>query len=131
MDHPAMRAFLADKYAERDAKLMDTPAYLDRIGIDSAYPYLTRSTDQKITDKDYVTGERQHLTGVQRFAPNFETRKQRYGDRVDTLLRLQNEFKEWLTPDKQEEYGVRLPVPAAEPVDPSMLDKLMNFIQGK
>lgn len=44
---------------------------------------------------------------------------------------LLNEFKEWLTPEKQEKYGVRLPVPAAEPVDPSMLDKLMNFIQGK
>jgi hypothetical protein len=42
-----------------------------------------------------------------------------------------NEFKKWLTPEKQKKYGIRLPVPAAEPVDPSMLDKLMNFIQGK
>jgi len=131
MDHPAMRAFLADKYAERDAKLMDTPSYLDRINIDSAYPYLTRSTKQEITDKDYVNAERQHLTGVERFNPNFESRKQLYGDRADTLLRLQNQFKEWLTPERQEQYGVRLPVPAAEPVDPSMLDRLIDFIQGK
>lgn len=131
MDRPAMRAFLADKYAERDAKLMDTPAYLDRIGIDTSYPYLTRSTNQEITDKDYVRAKRQHLTGTQRFAPNFEPRKQRYGDRADTLLRLQNDFREWLTPEKQEKYGVRLPVPAAEPVDPSMLDRLIEFIQGK
>jgi len=42
-----------------------------------------------------------------------------------------NEFKEWLTPERQEQYGVRLPVPAAEPVDPSMLDRLIDFIQGK
>tara|TARA_R110000803_G_scaffold15162_3_gene42195 strand:+ start:1525 stop:2466 length:942 start_codon:yes stop_codon:yes gene_type:complete len=130
MDHPAMRAFLADKYAERDAKLMDTPNYLRRIDIANAYPYLTRSTEQKITDKDYVSSERQHRTGVQRFAPDFEERKKRYGDQADTLLRLQNEFQNWLTPEKQEKYGVRLPVPAAEPVDPTMLDKLMNFIQG-
>ena len=49
----------------------------------------------------------------------------------DNQRELLSEFRNWLTPEKQEKYGVRLPVPAAEPVDPSMLDKLMNFIQGK
>lgn len=50
---------------------------------------------------------------------------------LDDYSKLQNEFRNWLTPEKQEKYGVRLPVPAAEPVDPSMLDRLIDFIQGK
>jgi hypothetical protein len=41
------------------------------------------------------------------------------------------DFKKWLTPEKQEKYGVRLPVPAAEPVDPSMLDRLIEFHTGQ
>jgi hypothetical protein len=49
----------------------------------------------------------------------------------DDYRNLLGEFKEWLTPERQEQYGVRLPVPAAEPVDPSMLDRLIDFIQGK
>jgi hypothetical protein len=49
----------------------------------------------------------------------------------DDYRKLLGNFREWLTPEKQEKYGVRLPVPAAEPVDPSMLDRLIDFIQGK
>ena len=55
----------------------------------------------------------------------------------ERYAKLNEDFKQWLTPEKQKKYGVRLPIPAAQPryaeesKDASMLDKLIEFIQGK
>lgn len=49
----------------------------------------------------------------------------------DDYRKLMGAFKEWLTPEKQQQYGIRLPVPAVQPKDTSMLDRLIEFIQGK
>jgi len=80
-------------------------------------------------------------TGRNRGRPLSARQEHRYLDQLisevpnrmvlDDYSKLQNEFRNWLTPEKQEKYGIRLPVPAAEPVDPSMLDRLIDFIQGK
>tara|TARA_R110000782_G_scaffold48307_1_gene105812 strand:+ start:136 stop:927 length:792 start_codon:yes stop_codon:yes gene_type:complete len=44
---------------------------------------------------------------------------------------MMSRFEEWLTPEKQEEYGIRMPLKSSVPAEPSVLDRLMDFIQDK
>jgi len=40
---------------------------------------------------------------------------------------LQDNTRRYLTPERQEELGVRLPIPAAKPKTPSLIEKLENY----
>jgi hypothetical protein len=91
----------------------DSPAFLDfleQTGRNEGKPLSARQEHRYIDKSPYEVNDRM----VQ-----------------DSYRKLLDNFREWLTPERQEQYGVRLPVPAAEPVDPSMLDRLIDFIQGK
>jgi len=109
-DSPAFIDFLEETGRNRGRPLS---SILEHKYIDSAEDSNVAYDEMFRYDRNSDKGDFRNLQGKQ-----------------DEYRQLQSEFKEWLTPEKQEQYGVRLPVPAAEPVDPSMLDKLMNFIQG-
>ena len=40
-------------------------------------------------------------------------------------------FREWLTPEREEKYGIRMPIRSTSPEYPSTLDKIIDFIRGR
>jgi len=111
-------------------KGFDSPAFLDFLeetGRNKGKPYSAKQEHYFI---DAAENENVEYDDILKFDRNKGDFKNLRG-KQEGYRTVLNEFKEWLTPEKQEQYGVRLPVPAAEPVDPSMLDRLIDFIQGK
>lgn len=108
---------------------LDSPAFLDFLeetGRNRGRP-LSASLEHKYIDSAEDSNVAyDELFRYDRNAGDFRNLK----GKQEEYRNLIGEFREWLTPEKQEKYGVRLPVPAAEPVDPSMLDRLIDFIQG-
>ena len=44
---------------------------------------------------------------------------------------LLDRFREWLTPEREEKYGIRMPIRSTSPEYPSTLDKIIDFIRGR
>lgn len=108
---------------------LDSPAFLDFLeetGRNRGRPLSASLEHRYIDSVDPKYVEYDEFLRHNRNAGNFRNLKAKQ----EEYRNLVGEFREWLTPEKQEKYGVRLPVPAAEPVDPSMLDRLIDFIQG-
>jgi len=49
--------------------------------------------------------------------------------RLEELESLQDDIRNYLTPEKQKELGVRLPTPAAKPKPPSFVEKALDYVQ--
>jgi len=60
-------------------------------------------------------------------SPDFE---RKHNDQ-ELYRKMLSRFEEWLTPEKQEKYGIRVPVKASVPTKTSVLDDLINFIRGQ
>ena len=47
--------------------------------------------------------------------------------RLRDLKKFQDDTRDYLTPEKQEELGVRLPIPTAKPKTPSLMERLEDY----
>lgn len=102
-------------------KFFDSPAFLDFLeetGRNRGKPFTSKQ------DHAYIESV-QPVDEAQIAAPAFRALAQ------DDYRELLNDFKQWATPEKQEKYGIRLPVEATKPEYPSMLDNLIDFIKGR
>jgi hypothetical protein len=108
-DHPAFLDFLEETGRNKGEPLS---SYQEHKYIDSskdsnvAYDEMLRYNRDK--------GDFRNLRGAQ-----------------DNQRELLSEFRNWLTPEKQEKYGIRTPVKASVPTETSALDGLINFIRGQ
>ena len=104
-------------------KFFDSPAFLDFLEETGRYSYppgtpLTpRQEHHLIQSVEPMTEEFERL-GARKHAQQY------YSELLD-------HFRGWLTPEREEKYGIRLPIPHAIPEYPSTLDKLIDFIRGQ
>lgn len=102
-------------------KFFDSPAFLDFLeetGRNSGKPFTARQ------DHRYIESV-QPVDEAKIAAPAFRALAQ------DDYRELLDDFKQWATPEKQEKYGIRLPIEDTKPEYPSMLDNLIDFIKGR
>ena len=102
-------------------KFFDSPAFLDFLketGRNQGKPF-TLAGDHRYIESVQPVDEAQIA------APAFRALAQ------EDYRELLDDFKQWATPEKQEKYGIRLPIEATKPEYPSMLDNLIDFIKGR
>jgi len=102
-------------------KFFDSPAFLDFLeetGRNKGKPF-TATQDHRYIESVEPVDEAKIA------APAFRALAQ------DDYRELLDDFKQWATPEKQEKYGIRLPVESTKPEYPSMLDNLIDFIKGR
>ena len=106
-------------------KFFDSPAFLDFLeetGRNKGKPFTATQDHRYIESVEPVDEDR---------VPSPKTRARIQEDYVELL----DNFKKWLTPKKQEKYGVRLPVEDTKPKDPSEsnnpIDYLKDLLSGK
>jgi hypothetical protein len=133
MDSPAMRDFLMEKYAERDQRVREDRdknegnAY-SKATILEDYRYLDPYKIKEIAPSKgpLISTYNEH----EMWSGQFD--KYNSGSKKN-LQQLQDEFKRWLTPEKAERYGIRLPTPSAKPKGQleMTLDDIINFLRGR
>ena len=79
--------------------------------------------DEEFRLNDLVNLARHHyyLDALDERRPELDRR------RLMELESLQDDINNYLTPERQEELGVRLPIPAAKPKTPSLMERLENY----
>jgi hypothetical protein len=101
-------------------KFFDSPAFLDFLeetGRSSGTPLTARQEHHLIESVEPMAEEFERL-GTRKHPQQY------YSELLD-------QFRGWLTPEREEKYGVRLPIQSTLPEYPSTLDKLIDFIRGQ
>ena len=105
-------------------KFFDSPAFLDFLeetGRNSGKPLTSRKEHDYIESVESIDEELFTTPALRRMYQN------NYRD-------VLNEFRQWMTPEKEEKYGIRMPIrslPPEEPPSTSTVDKIIDFIRGR
>ena len=125
--------FLEDRLKDLEIEMLDE---------DLSVSQLSRLRSEYERLNDFVGRDHYYLDALADKYPNTpEERRERaenteiYGRypiggneiRLRDLKKLQDDTRNYLTPEKQEELGVRLPIPAAKPKTPSLMERLEDY----
>ena len=110
-DSPACRAFAAEN------PKMRMPGFVGR------YKDIGKIPDDVKLEHRYIhSSDPANRNNEDRFA---EHNAMQAGD----WAHIQNKFRKWLTPERQQQYGVRIPTPAAQPREDSWLQGIMGLLK--
>ena len=102
-------------------KFFDSPAFLDFLeetGRNSGKPLTSRQ------EHDYIESVQPIDEDIFASPAVRGMRQNRYRDVLD-------DFRQWMTPEKEEKYGIRMPIRSLPPEEPSTIDKIIDFIRGR
>lgn len=102
-------------------KFFDSPAFLDFLeetGRNSGKPFTSRQEHDYIESVQPIDEDIFASPAVRKM----------YQDRYRDVL---DDFRQWMTPEKEEKYGVRMPIRSLPPEEPSTIDKIIDFIRGR
>lgn len=102
-------------------KFFDSPAFLDFLeetGRNSGRPLTSRR------EHDYIESVEPINEDVFASPTARKMDQNRYRDLLD-------DFRQWMTPEKEEKYDIRMPIRAVSPKEPSFLDRIIDLIRGR
>lgn len=103
-------------------KFFDSPAFLDFLeetGRNSGKPLTSRQ-------------EHDYIESVQPIDENLFASPAVRGMYQNRYRDVLNDFRQWMTPEKEEKYGIRMPIRSLPPEEPpSTVDKILDFIRGR